>query len=70
LRENLRGSVVPKKVIRRLQQASDPEQEGITICTELLQEMAEVPGVSGAHLMTPGEVETIPAAIRAAGLRN
>ena len=70
LRENLRGSVVPKKVIRRLQQARDPELEGITICTELLQEIAQVPGVSGAHLMTPGEVETIPAAIRAAGLRN
>jgi methylenetetrahydrofolate reductase (NADPH) len=70
LRENLRGSVVPKKVIRRLQQARDPEKEGVLICTELLQEMAEVPGVSGAHLMTPGEVETVPAAILAAGLRN
>lgn len=68
LREHLRGSVVPKKVIRRLEQARDPELEGVKICAELLQEIGEVPGVSGAHLMTPGEVETIPAAIRAAGL--
>ena len=70
LRKNLRGSVVPKKVIRRLEQARDPEQEGIIICSELLQELGEVPGVSGAHLMTPGNLETIPAAILASGLRN
>jgi methylenetetrahydrofolate reductase (NADPH) len=70
LRENLRGSLVPKKVIRRLQQARDPEQEGVAICTEILQELGEIPGVSGAHLMTPGDPETIPAAIRAAGLRR
>jgi methylenetetrahydrofolate reductase (NADPH) len=70
LRENLRGSVVPKRVIRRLELARDPEQEGIVICAELLEKLAEVPGVSGAHLMTPGAVETIPAAILAAGLRK
>jgi methylenetetrahydrofolate reductase (NADPH) len=70
LRENLRGSRVPKKVIRRLEQARDPEQEGVAICAELLQKLGEVPGVSGAHLMTPGDPATIPAAIRAAGLRG
>lgn len=69
LRENLRGSVVPKKIIRRLEQASDPEQEGVAICAELLQELREIPGVSGAHLLTPGAVETIPSVIEAAGLR-
>jgi methylenetetrahydrofolate reductase (NADPH) len=62
--------VVPKRIIRRLQQARDPEQEGIIICAELLEQLGEIPGVSGAHLMTPGAVETIPAAILAAGLRK
>jgi methylenetetrahydrofolate reductase (NADPH) len=66
VRENLRGALVPNKMIRRLQQARDPEQEGVTICAELLQELSEVPGVSGAHLVTPGEAETIPAAIQLA----
>ncbi len=69
LRENLRGSLVPDKVIRRLEQARDPEQEGVAICAEILQELAETPGVSGANLMTPGDPETIKAAIQAAGLR-
>ena len=70
LRENVRGSRVPKKVIRRLEQARDPEQEGVAICAELLQELSAIPGVSGANLMTPGDPATIPAAIQASGLRS
>ena len=70
LRKNLRGSLVPKKVVRRLEQARDPEQEGVAICAELLQKLGEIPGVSGAHLMTPGDPATIPAAIQAAGLHS
>ncbi len=66
LRENLRGALVPNKVIQRLQQARDPEQEGVAICAELLQELSEIPGVSGAHLMTPGDPATIPAAVQLA----
>jgi len=67
-RDNLRGSVMPDAVIRRLEQASDPEQEGTRLCAELLQEMKEIPGVGGANVVSPGNVATIPAAICAAGL--
>jgi methylenetetrahydrofolate reductase (NADPH) len=70
VRDNLRGSVMPAAVIRRLEQAADPEQEGIRLCTELLQEMKEIPGVGGANVLTPGHIATIPAAIRAASLRD
>jgi len=70
LRENVRGSRVPRKVVHRLEQARDPEQEGVVICAELLQELSAIPGVSGAHLMTPGNPETIATAIQASGLRS
>lgn len=69
LRENLKGALVPPWLIQRLEKARDPEREGIEICAELLQELREIPGITGAHLMTPGEPETIPAAIEASGLR-
>jgi methylenetetrahydrofolate reductase (NADPH) len=68
LRENVSGSVVPRKVIRRLEQASDPEAEGVAICAEMLQALQEVPGVSGANLMTPGDPDTIVSAIKSAAL--
>lgn len=62
--------IIPDSIVRRLKQAKDAEFEGVTICAEQLQEIADIPGVSGANLMTPGEVETIPAAIQASGLRD
>ncbi len=69
VRENVKGALVPEPIIERLQQASDPESEGIEICAELLQELATIPGVSGANLLTLGKLETIPAAINASGVR-
>jgi len=70
MRDNVKGALVPEPVIERLERASDPESEGIGICAELLQELATIPGVSGANLLTMGELETIPAAISASGVRE
>jgi len=61
---------MPDAVIRRLEQASDPEQEGIRLCAEFIQEIRGIPGAGGVNLLTPGDIATIPAAIRAAGLRG
>jgi methylenetetrahydrofolate reductase (NADPH) len=69
LQRNLRGALMPEEVVQRLEAAQDPEHEGVKICAELLQELAEIPGVSGAHVMTPGDTETIRDAIQASGLR-
>ncbi len=70
MRDNIKGALVPDAIIERLENASDPEREGIDICAELLQEVAKIPGVSGASLVTLGELETIIAAIEASGLRG
>jgi len=69
VRDNVKGALVPDSVIERLEQAPDPEQEGIDICAELLAELATIPGVSGANLVTLGKLESIPAAIEASGVR-
>jgi methylenetetrahydrofolate reductase (NADPH) len=60
---------VPESIIERLEQASDPELEGIHICAELLQELTTIPGVSGANLLALAKLEAIPAAIEASGVR-
>lgn len=70
MRDNVKGALVPEPVIERLEKASDPESEGIEICAELLRELATIPGVRGANLLTMGELETIPAAISASGVRE
>ena len=70
VKQNMSDSRIPKPVIQRLEKASDPGQEGIRICAELMQEVAEIPGVSGINLMTTGDEAAIPAAIEASGLRR
>ena len=67
--ESLPDSIIPDSVVGRLEQASNPEQEGVRVCSEMLQELVEIPGVSGANLMTIGDPATIPATISASGLR-
>jgi len=69
LRDNVKGALVPDSIIERMEQASDPESEGIAICSEMLQEFAKIPGVAGASLLALGKLELIPAAIKASGVR-
>ena len=68
LRENRRYVLIPDSVVDRLEKASNPRQEGINICTEILQAMLDIPGISGANIMAAQDLETIPETIDAAGL--
>jgi len=70
LKKNLTDSRIPDAVIRRLEEAADPQREGIEICAELMREMAAIPGVSGVNLMTTGNPQSIRDAIVASGLRQ
>ena len=69
LRKSLKDSIIPREIVKRIEQASDPELEGVLVCAEQIAALADVPGISGATLMTPGDPELIPAAIQAAGAR-
>jgi methylenetetrahydrofolate reductase (NADPH) len=70
MRKNMKDSRIPDPIIRQLEDADDPEAEGVRICARLMQKIAKIPGVSGINLMTTGNPETIPAAIEASGLRS
>ena len=70
IRDNVKGALVPEPIIERMEEASDPESEGIEICAELLRELSTIPGVRGVNLLTMGRLETIPAAIEASGVRS
>ena len=69
LRKSRPDSIISSAVVQRLEQAADPEAEGVQIAAELLQEIADIPGLAGVALITPGEAECIPAAVHASGLR-
>jgi methylenetetrahydrofolate reductase (NADPH) len=68
MREKLFGTTIPDSIIARLEKAADPKTEGRKICVELLRQLAETPGVAGAHVMAPMNFAEIPAAIEESGV--
>src|SRR6185436_218359 len=68
MREKLFGTIVPDAIVERLEKAANPKAEGRRICVEVLQELAEIPGVAGAHVMAPMNFAEIPAAIEESGV--
>jgi len=70
MREKLFGTIVPDAVVERLEKAANPRAEGRKICVEVLRELAEIPGVAGAHVMAPMNFDEIPLAIEESGVLN
>lgn len=71
MRKHLPGTIIPDAIIARLEGAADPAAEGRRLCVELMQELAEVPGVAGAHVMAPANPEAIPEVLaEAANMRR
>jgi methylenetetrahydrofolate reductase (NADPH) len=68
MREKLFGTLIPEAIVDRLDKASDPKREGRRICVEVLQELAETPGVAGAHVMAPMNFAEIPRTIEDSGV--
>ncbi len=66
----LPGVVVPPDVLKRLADASDPQQEGVDICLEVIHQLRELPGVAGVHIMAVAQEDVVPDLIRAAKLRG
>jgi methylenetetrahydrofolate reductase (NADPH) len=56
--------------MKRLEAAADQKAEGRKICAELIQELATIPGVAGAHLMAPRQEAEMAAAIELSGVRK
>ena len=54
--------------MQRLEGAADPKREGAKICIEVLQQLAETPGIAGAHIMAPQNFAAIPGVIADSGV--
>jgi len=68
MREKLFGTLIPDSMIERLEKAVDPKREGRRICIEVLQALAETPGIAGAHVMAPMNFAEIPVTVEESGV--
>ena len=68
LRDNRPNVVIADSIIQRLENASNPREEGLKICAEQLTQLAQIPGVSGANIMATTDLAMIPQVIEATNL--
>jgi methylenetetrahydrofolate reductase (NADPH) len=68
LRRNVPGVHIPDSVVQRLAGAANPRAEGVSIAVELIQQMREIPGVAGVHIMAFKMEETVPEIVQRSGV--
>ena len=51
MRSNVPGIHIPDAVIERIEKAAKPAEEGKRLCIELIQQIREIRGVAGIHVM-------------------
>lgn len=69
LQRGRRPLMIPKAVLTRLRESPDFAREGEAVCSEVLGELATVPGVAGANLLYRGDPQSVVRIIRESGLR-
>ncbi len=68
MRENLPGVVVADEVLRRMEAADDPVDEGVRLTVEIVKRLREIEGIAGVHVMGLGREEPVRRVIEDAGL--
>jgi len=79
MRDQVPGMDVPDEIVKRMEEAGKgiedkkakaaaAREEGIKICVELIQQMREIPGVAGVHIMAIEWEEAVPIIAEKAGL--
>ena len=68
MKNNVAGMSIPDELITRMESAEDPKEEGVKICVEMIEQIKEMKGVSGIHLMPIGWESITPTILERAGL--
>ena len=68
MRSNIPGVHIPDAVIARLEGAEKPKAEGKRLCIELIQQIREIAGVGGVHVMAYRQEELVSDIISESGV--
>jgi 5,10-methylenetetrahydrofolate reductase len=68
IREHVPGVHIPDAVIERIERAPKQREEGKRLCIELIQQIREIEGVAGIHLMAYRQEESVAEIIERANV--
>ena len=68
MRDYVSGVSVPDEIVTRMKDAKDPKEEGTQICVEIIEQLKEIEGVHGVHIMAVAWENIIPVVVKRAKL--
>ena len=68
MRSHVPGVHIPDAIVRRLAGAEKPALEGRQICIDLIQQIREIEGIAGVHVMAYRQEETVAEIIQRSGV--
>ena len=68
MRDYVSGVSVPDAIVTRMEEAKSAREEGARIVSEIIEQLKEIPGVHGIHVMAVGWEEIVPEIVEGAGL--
>jgi methylenetetrahydrofolate reductase (NADPH) len=68
MRDYVSGVSVPDEIVTRMEESKSAKEEGVKIVLEIIEQIKEIPGVHGVHIMAVGWEEIIPEIVERAEL--
>jgi len=68
MQKEVPGLSIPDELVERMGQAEDQKAEGIKMSVEIIQQIKEIPGVAGVHVMAVAWEAVVPEIVRESGL--
>jgi 5,10-methylenetetrahydrofolate reductase len=68
MRDNVSGVSVPDEIITRLENAKNVKEEGVNITLEIIEQLKEIDGIHGVHIMAVAWEDIVPVIAERAGL--
>jgi len=68
MKDYVSGVSVPDEIITRLEQAPKAKEEGLKIVKDIIEQLKEIPGVHGIHIMAVGWEDIVPEIVAGTGL--
>ena len=68
MRDNVSGVSVPDEIVTRLEDAKSAKEEGVKITLEIIDQLKEIDGIHGIHIMAVAWEDIVPVIVERAGL--
>jgi methylenetetrahydrofolate reductase (NADPH) len=67
MRDNVSGVSVPDEIVTRLEDAKSAKEEGVKITLEIIEQLKEIDGIHGIHIMAVAWEDIVPFIVEKAG---